>query len=124
MINSNMRQGSLGAGAVDSPALIAGCIGILRNPDDVDVGRLEQVSFNSERSEVLLLERALRELGFFDQRPDIYFDSNTSGAVKRFQLSVGLTDDGVVGSQTWRALELRVNLTGLANDPYIHCLPR
>lgn len=119
-----MRQGSLGAGAVDPTALIAGCIGILQNRNDVDVGRLEQVLINSERSEVLLLERALGVLRFFDQRPDIYFDSSTYGAVKRFQLSVGLTDDGVVGSQTWRALELRVNLTGLANDPYIHCLPR
>ena len=36
------------------------------------------------------------------------FNSFTTAAVKNFQLSVGLTNDGLVGSSTWQQLVLSI----------------
>jgi len=48
----------------------------------------------------------LRDLGFNAGAVDGVFGENTKAAVKAFQRSVGLPDDGIVGSNTRTKLGL------------------
>lgn len=61
--------------------------------------------FKSRGSKVKELQERLNELGFDAGTPDGIFGRGTERAVKAFQKSVGLDDDGVVGNMTWRALD-------------------
>lgn len=51
------------------------------------------------------------------------FGENTTDAVKRFQRLAGLTADGIVGQQTWTALEARANAVPPANQPPAALIP-
>ena len=53
---------------------------------------------------VEFLQLALLRAGFTPLSPDGIYGQNTAAAVRRFQAAVGLRQDGVVGSATWRAL--------------------
>ncbi len=55
-------------------------------------------------ADVVALQEALKGKGFYTGTADGDFGSGTKRAVKAFQRSVGLTDDGVVGSGTKDAL--------------------
>jgi N-acetylmuramoyl-L-alanine amidase len=63
----------------------------------------------SKGKQVAELQRLLKERGFFNH-PSITenFGPVTESAVKLFQKSVGLDDDGVVGRDTWDALSKKV----------------
>ena len=50
------------------------------------------------------LERALRRTGDKSVEVDGVFNATVTTAVKNFQASAGLTQDGVVGPKTWNAL--------------------
>lgn len=54
---------------------------------------------------VLLLQRALAASGFSPGALDGDFGTNTRKAVRAFQKAKGLTVDGKVGKNTWKALE-------------------
>jgi peptidoglycan hydrolase-like protein with peptidoglycan-binding domain len=53
------------------------------------------------------IQERLRSLGFYQGEPDGYFGSETERAVRAFQRSRGIAEDGVVGEQVYRALEGR-----------------
>lgn len=60
----------------------------------------------SSGSEVREVQSRLKELGYF-KYPNItgYYGTITQDAVKAFQASKGLAQDGIVGSKTWAALK-------------------
>jgi hypothetical protein len=91
----------------------------------VDVGSLGRIYYRGDGAEVTLLQRALVKLRYARKFEHVgYFDRDVQNAVQWFQGRQGLTEDGVVGPQTWAAIARLVDLTRLANNPYIHCLPR
>ncbi len=53
---------------------------------------------------VQLLQSVLNRLGYGAGEVDGIFGSRTENAVKRFQRTVGITVDGIVGKNTWNAL--------------------
>ena len=55
-------------------------------------------------AQVKVLQRALRSLGFSTGKIDGTYGPKTEAAVKRFQRSVRLTADGIVGPKTLAAL--------------------
>lgn len=56
-------------------------------------------------SQVTLLQRALAALNFSPGKPDGDYGPSTQLAVEKFQLSKGLTADGIVGPATLNALQ-------------------
>jgi len=54
---------------------------------------------------VVGLHEMLRFLGFFTAVPNNYFGPITRAAVEAFQRDAGLVADGIVGPQTWAALD-------------------
>lgn len=65
-----------------------------------------ELKFGSTGSLVIRLQDQLRLKGFNPGASDGWFGENTQVAVKAFQRSVGLKDDGVVGPKTRSALGL------------------
>ncbi len=57
---------------------------------------------------VATLQDALNTLGYGAGEIDGIFGNNTRNAVIRFQRARGLTQDGIVGCNTWRALTTQV----------------
>jgi murein L,D-transpeptidase YcbB/YkuD len=55
-------------------------------------------------TQVAVLQRALASLGFSSGKADGNYGPATTSAVKRFQTSVNLTADGILGPATLRAL--------------------
>ena len=55
-------------------------------------------------AQVKVLQRALASLGFSAGTVDGDYGAGTEDAVKQFQRSVGIADDGIVGPATLRAL--------------------
>jgi hypothetical protein len=55
-------------------------------------------------TQVLVLQRALASLGFSSGKSDGQYGPATKNAVTRFQHSVGLTADGILGPATLRSL--------------------
>ena len=60
---------------------------------------------------VLILQDGLNTLGFTTGGLDGIFGSRTLSSVKAYQLSRGLSSDGIVGCNTWRSLQ--ENVVGL-----------
>jgi GH24 family phage-related lysozyme (muramidase) len=56
---------------------------------------------------VTLLQQKLQTAGFNPGPVDGVFGARTASAVQDFQQSRGLTADGIVGPQTWRALDVQ-----------------
>jgi hypothetical protein len=63
------------------------------------------LQFGHQGRAVSGLQRALAASGVFDARVDGSFGRDTETAVRELQRSAGLEVDGVVGPETWRALE-------------------
>lgn len=58
-------------------------------------------------SDVYLLQRKLKEWGYYEGRIDGVFGNKTRKAVIEFQRKNGLRVDGLVGPETWAALGFR-----------------
>lgn len=58
----------------------------------------------NDAAAVRVVQRRLNELGFDAGADDGKFGPKTDSAVRRFQVSVGQTSDGIVGVNTWDAL--------------------
>lgn len=56
--------------------------------------------YGSTGDEVKTLQKKLKELGYYKGEIDGIFGSQTQSAVKSFQRNVGITVDGIAGSQT------------------------
>ncbi len=65
---------------------------------------MNTVRLQSRGPDVALLQAILNRLGFNAGTPDGIFGRKTERAVLRFQQAEGLTSDGVVGQNTWKAL--------------------
>ncbi|MEM6398842.1 MAG: peptidoglycan-binding protein [Cyanobacteria bacterium P01_D01_bin.116] len=55
---------------------------------------------------VAKLQNRLQKLGYFKGNPTTYFGGSTWEAVKQFQLNNELPPNGIVDSQTWKALKI------------------
>jgi hypothetical protein len=64
------------------------------------------IKFGSTGPQVIKLQQRLRDKGFNPGAIDGAFGENTEAAVKAFQRSVGLKDDGIVGKNTRTKLGL------------------
>lgn len=63
--------------------------------------------YGSSGSEVRSIQTRLTELGYFSGKIDGIFGNQTKNAVIKFQKDYGLTADGIVGSNTLKALRLK-----------------
>lgn len=70
----------------------------------ITVSALSKIGSQSE--EVRSIQQALKDKGYFNSNVDGIFGTKTKNAVISFQKDNGLTADGVVGSQTLKALGL------------------
>ena len=73
--------------------------------DACDYSRYPLLKQNDTNTYVLVLQRALSSLGYLtpSQINGIY-DYATINAVKQFQFNAGLTNDGIMGCNSWLAL--------------------
>lgn len=65
---------------------------------------MDTIRLNSRGPDVALAQAILNRLGFNTGTVDGVFGARTQNGVIRFQRSVGLSPDGVVGPRTWAAL--------------------
>lgn len=63
-----------------------------------------QVGSGAMGQAVYDIQARLRALGYYPYEPDAKFGAGTKEAVIAFQRENGLTDDGVVGEETYRVL--------------------
>lgn len=70
-----------------------------------DVAGRPKLEHGSRGRHVQALQSRLQELGYFAGRVDGQFGDRTRAAVQAFQADHGLGVDGVVGRQTWPALD-------------------
>jgi peptidoglycan hydrolase-like protein with peptidoglycan-binding domain len=75
----------------------------------------------STGSEVRYLQEALKKLGYDPGPIDGIFGSQTEKVVRSFQANKGLVVDGIVGNNTWAALENA--LKSASASSYIHADP-
>ncbi len=78
--------------------------------------------------DVSSLQRKLTDLGFDSGRVDGIFGKNTESALKEFQKSTGLPNDGICGPEVFKAIE-RLNRVVVGGSPEtfreeLHHLPR
>lgn len=73
--------------------------------------RSTAVQFHNKYSQKIRLrfERQLKQAGYFHGLVDGTFDSSTVSAVRRFQASMGLSQDGRIGPNTMRYLSAYTN---------------
>jgi len=79
----------------------------------IQIKDIEAASYKvgSKGDIVKRIEEKLKALGYFKGNPDNYFGQDTQDAVKRFQRAKGLKADGIVGSNTLRALGINEGQT-------------
>jgi hypothetical protein len=86
---------------------VADKLGLQFAPEELENdSQVVNLKFGSTGRKVIELQQRLREKGFNPGAIDGDFGENTESAVKAFQRSVGLKDDGIVGINTRTALGL------------------
>jgi len=82
-------------------------------------GKRPVIKHGSKGEWVSYLQNALNGFGYGPLVVDGDFGNQTITAVKKFQQSLNLTADGVVGDQTWQALDHHKNQAGKPQQPMI-----
>jgi hypothetical protein len=86
---------------------VADKLGLQFAPEELENdSQVVNLKFGSTGRKVIELQQRLRDKGFNPGAIDGDFGENTESAVKAFQRSVGLKDDGIVGINTRTKLEL------------------
>ncbi|HEY9811087.1 MAG TPA: GH25 family lysozyme [Halomicronema sp.] len=70
----------------------------------VDINRFQTSREGKRNSKVTIIQKCLKEKGFYGGTIDGYFGSTTKKAILDFQRRRGLEADGLVGVATWTAL--------------------
>lgn len=71
----------------------------------------------SKGNEVQKIQMALKDLGFFNYSEATgYFGKITVKSVRKFQYKNGLEVDGIVGKNTWNALQEQIDMDDLLDD--------
>lgn len=83
------------------------CVGCMRQTDSTHDNATEVLSkYGSTGTEVRNIQQKLKNLGYYTGSVDGIFGSKTKAAVLKFQKDYGLTQDGIVGKNTLKALGL------------------
>jgi len=98
------RGGNQGNKVSDSRYALSRVLGFRRAVADDLTGR-PTLRLDARGSHVEALQTRLRDLGYFAGRIDGHLGERTRAAVQAFQADHGLELDGVVGRQTWAALD-------------------
>lgn len=100
-----LRGGNQGNRVSDAPYPVSRVLGYRRavRPDESGRRVLRHGAFGSDVAD---LQRRLAELGYPNGVADGVFGERTQAAVLAFQADHGLDVDGVVGRQTWEALDV------------------
>jgi peptidoglycan hydrolase-like protein with peptidoglycan-binding domain len=86
---------------------VADKLGLQFAPEELENdSQVVNLKFGSTGRKVIELQQRLRDKEFNPGAIDGDFGENTESAVKAFQRSVGLKDDGIVGINTRTALGL------------------
>ena len=79
-----------------------------RFPPACSTGGYPLINFGTKGVYVLIAQDGLNTLGYTTGGLDGIFGNNTRNAVISYQRSKGLTADGIIGCNTWRALQADV----------------
>lgn len=69
--------------------------------------------------DVIELQQKLKELGYFTESSfTSYFGNKTEDAVKEFQESIGMTADGIAGSNTLKNIDIKIKQKNLVPEGF------
>jgi len=80
--------------------------------------------FGSSGAEVKAIQQALKDRGLFKAGVTGYYGEQTQAAVKRFQKQQGISQTGVAGPQTLKALGISIGSVPSATEANINLLAR
>ncbi|HZG72798.1 MAG TPA: NlpC/P60 family protein [Chondromyces sp.] len=69
----------------------------------------QTLKYGMKHSDVKELQEVLKNKGYYATKTDTIFGSKTKSAVIKFQKAKGLTPDGIVGKNTYKALGVSAN---------------
>lgn len=81
--------------------------------NNYSVDRAPILSYGSEGNSVRDVQSFLSQRGFYQGQIDGVFGVETSNAVRQFQQSNNLNNDGVIGPETWEAM---INVSNQASN--------
>ncbi|MBE6837850.1 MAG: spore cortex-lytic enzyme [Ruminococcus sp.] len=80
--------------------------------------------YGSSGAEVKAIQQALKDRGLFNTNVTGYYGEQTQAAVKRFQKQQGISQTGVAGPQTLKALGISIGSVPSATEANINLLAR
>ncbi len=104
--------GGMAAAPVSGGATEFGSVGSVTVPARTTASTIEKSSAGSSKGTTREIQQALKNAGFYQGAVDGKLGPQTRAAIKEFQRVHGLTDDGVVGRQTWGKLRAYLELSG------------
>ena len=81
-------------------------------PAHAIASKTEKSAAASSKGTTREIQQALKNAGFYQGSVDGKLGPQTRSAIKEFQRVHGLTDDGVVGKQTWAKLRAYLDMSG------------
>jgi tetratricopeptide (TPR) repeat protein len=81
---------------------------LIAQAQQIDSSEITFLKQGQENENVKILQIKLKKLGFFNEETTGYFGEKTKLAVSQFQISRNFKSDGVVGKETWSAINTAV----------------